>query len=359
MKISSVDIFTYNLPLKYPLKIGITPITDRQGAIVCIKTDDDLVGYGEAAPLDGLHSESLHDIIIQLKKIAPKLLEITYSNVFETVTELQKYENWHPTVQFAIESALFTIDESSKDHAGKTSLLPPVNRTILINSLIWGGGTSIKDNVLSSLQNNFRAIKIKVGRQPIEEEIKLITAVQQLIRQKAMLRLDANRKWTFEEAVTFFKSIDGDSVEYIEEPLNDPAKLPELYKKTGIPIALDESVVDSSIENFQTANWITAIILKPAVLGSLQKMLHYLDVAKKQNIKTVISDTFHSGIGLSFLVRLASIIKEQIPMGLDTYSWLDDDILTERLAVENGHFDLKQVMDICRNVDYSKLQRIE
>ena len=86
--------------------------------------------------------------------------------------------------------------------------------------------------------------------------------------------------------------------------------------------------------------------------------LRYINRAKELGLKVVISDTFHSGIGLSFLIRLASIITEPTPMGFDTYSWLKDDILVDRLPVKNGCFDLKTVMNICSKIDLTKLEKV-
>jgi len=131
-----------------------------------------------------------------------------------------------------------------------------------------------------------------------------------------------------------------------------------LYKETGLPIALDESLTEISPENFIHKHWINTLIIKPALIGSVKKTLEFINLAKTNGIKTVISDTFHTGIGLSFLIRLASIIAEPTPMGFDTYSWLDDDILLERLPIEDGSFDLKTVMDLGSKVDFSKLVKV-
>ena len=131
-----------------------------------------------------------------------------------------------------------------------------------------------------------------------------------------------------------------------------------MFKKTNFPIALDESLVEITPEKFKYEDWINALIIKPAVLGSVQKTIQYIALAKKYGIKSVISDTFHSGIGLSFLIRLASTLTEPTPMGFDTYSWLKEDILINRLPVKDGYFDLNTVLNYSRNVNISKLVKV-
>jgi O-succinylbenzoate synthase len=358
MKLTDIHIFKYHLPLKKPFHIGNNLLTSREGAIIKFDTETGLQGFGEAAPLPGLHKENLQDTIIQLKNIKPFLIGTQIENFPETINLLQDEKNWPPSIQFAIESAFLTLNKSS-DYQVRNHIFPESLRDkILINTLATGSISSINHQIEQSLKKKYRSIKVKVGKQSLREEIDLIKDIQKKIGESSTLRLDANRSWTFEEAVIFAGSFEDESIEYIEEPLKDPARLPELYKKTGLSIALDETLTEISPENFNYEDWINTLILKPAVLGSVQKSLEYINLAKTYGMKSVISDTFHTGIGLSLLIRLASIIDDPIPMGFDTYSLLDDDILVKRLPVEDGCFDLKTVMDSCEDVDYSKLKNI-
>jgi O-succinylbenzoate synthase len=358
MKQTDIHIFKYRLPFKDPLHIRQNVLTNREGAIIRLTTETGLQGFGEAAPLPGLHKENLKDTIDQLKDIQTQFNGTSTDNFAKTLNQLPNENLWLPSVQFAIESAFLNLFEEAPVQNLKMKLPKSVQSKIFINSLMSGSSESIKNNIEESLRRNYRSIKVKVGRKSLGEEIDLIRDIQKKIGNSSILRLDANRSWTFEEAVTFVDSLEFESIEYIEEPLKDPARLPELYRKTGLSIALDETLTEISPENFIYEDWINTLILKPAVLGSLDKTLKFMSLAITKGVKTVISDTFQTGVGLSFLIRLASIIEEPIPMGFDTYCWLDDDILVKRLPVEDGCFDLKTVMDRCENVDYSKLEKI-
>jgi len=358
MIVTEIHIYTYQLPLKQTLQIGNNTLINREGAIICVKTNTDLQGFGEAAPLPGLHQQNLHDVINQLKCIIPLMIGTTLENIFETTNQLQKENYWFPSVRFAIESALLNLIETGKNLNVENPLPKPVQDKIFINTLVTGNMSNIKRRISRSLTDNYRSIKVKIGRQSLDDEINLVEDIRNIIGKRASLRLDANRGWTYEEAVTFANSLDVKSIEYVEEPLKDRGKLPDLYKKTSLPIALDESMLEISPDKYKHEDWINTLILKPSVIGSIQKTLQYINLAKSYGIKTVISDTFHTGIGLSFLIRLASVIDKPTPMGFDTYSWLDDDILIDRLPVENGCFVLKRVMDRCQNVDFSKIEKV-
>lgn len=358
MKIKDCHINTYLLPLVQPLQIGNTPVTSRTGAIIQVITDSDLHGFGEAAPLPGLHQENLNDVRCQLNEIKPLLIGTQIHNMFKVVDQLQMENKWFPCVQFAIESALMSIAEESNLQNQKSLLPEPVHDKIYINALATGNASTILKKVEKSLTENYRSIKVKVGRNLLEEEIKLVQTTRQKIGDRINLRLDANRAWDFQDAVTFARSVKNLSIEYVEEPLKDPGKLPDLFEKTGLPIALDESLIELSPDSFELQEWINTLILKPAVIGSVRTTLQYIDLADNLGLKAVISDTFHTGIGLSFLIRLASIVSEKTAHGFDTYGWLKNDILVEKLPIKDGCFDLKTVMNLSRKVNFSKLEKV-
>jgi O-succinylbenzoate synthase len=358
MILSECHIYKYHLPLKESLQIGNATVNSREGILIELRTDSDAYGFGEAAPLPGLHQENLTDTINQLTALKPVLLGISLQNVYKLIDTYFQENSGYPSVHFAVESAIENLYIADKHYNKSNVLAESVNDQIFVNTLVTGNYNSVMRRVEQSRKDSYRAIKVKIGRKSLEEEIRLIDAIQKNIGKSVSLRLDANRSWSLEEASIFAQNIDCSLIEYIEEPLKNYKLLKDLYQKTGLPIAVDESLTEMSPILLQQENWIDTIILKPAVLGSLKNTCHYISLGKKLGIKTVISDTFHSGVGLSFLIRLASTISDEIPMGFDTYNWLADDILLERLTVNHGCFDLKSVMDLCTKVDYSKLERV-
>ena len=358
MKIEEIHIYTYHLPLLQPLRIGKTFITSRSGAIIHMKTNTNIHGFGEASPLPGLHQENLNDVEQKLCEIKLQFIGTKIQDMIDVVDNMQKKDKWFSCIQFAVESAILNISEQINLSDQKYMLPKPEKNKIFINSLAIGNASTILQIVEKSLAENYRSIKVKVGKKSLDEEINLVRTIREIIGDKITLRLDANRAWGFEEAVTFAKSVKDLAIEYIEEPLKESGKLVALYEKTDIPIALDESLIEIFPERFEAKNWINTLILKPAVIGSVRKTLHYIKLAKKSGQKIVISDTFHTGVGLSFMIRLASTINEPIPMGFDTYRWLEDDILVDRLPVEDGFYNLNTVMKLCRKVDFSKLIKV-
>ena len=162
----------------------------------------------------------------------------------------------------------------------------------------------------------------------------------------------------------FINSINKESIEYIEEPLKDPGKLEDLFIKTKISIALDESLLNLNLESLKSSilsmNWLYALILKPSILGGLEKTMRYVDISERTNKIAVISDTFHSGIGISLLACFAAAkIKRNSAAGLNTYQWLAKDLLRQRLTINRSSLNLSNTYSKSKNLKTSLLTKID
>jgi o-succinylbenzoate synthase len=359
MIIRQINIFTYQLPLRKPLKIKKQKITIREGAILQVKTDQNKISFGESAPLPGLHSENIEDALNQLAIIQSKLTGAHIPNISGIpgyLNTVMSANTWLPSVRFGVESALLNLYMVNEKKTNEKIFMPRRHDYVLINVLADGSQSDIVKAVRRGLDDGYQAVKIKVGRLTPEEDIVQVKRVYKLIKGKATLRLDANQAWDLTTAEHFLKGIADCDLEYIEEPLRKFQDLPVLYEKTRIPIAIDENIKSIPIVELGQNKWINTIVIKPAIIGSVNEVLEIIHRANELKIRCVLSDTFHSGIGLSFLVRLSASSDDMVPMGFDTYHCLKEDLLKKRLKVTGGCFNLNNIAISADHIDYAKLQ---
>ena len=175
----------------------------------------------------------------------------------------------------------------------------------------------------SLVLRGFRGIKLKVGRARVEDDIEMVRLVSERFGSSLILRCDANRSWTLDEALAFAKGVSGFEIEFIEEPVKDLADLKAFCELSSIPVALDEHLSDhlqgTTLENVveetallldSFAESLDAAVLKPAVLGSIEKFKAVVDVCSRLGIKPIVSSTFESSVGLQALVYLARYANE-------------------------------------------------
>lgn len=119
-------------------------------------------------------------------------------------------------------------------------------RHVAVNGLLdcQGSPEAAAAEAAALLQRQpFAALKIKVGRRADpEQDAAAVLAIRQTVGPGVALRADANRRWSLEQAVQFGKQAAAANLQYIEEPLACTADLPELHRRTGLALALDESV---------------------------------------------------------------------------------------------------------------------
>jgi len=334
MKVIDFNIKRYDLPLVKPLTINSNTIYHRSGVIIFLTDDAGFVGCGETASLPGLHKESLDEAILQLKSLKEKILSLqVHPSLFDFNGRLKKIfsEDLFPSVRLGIEMALFNLFRQVDN-----TFINSKTTTVNINGLVMPGDDLLAE-VYSLLKQGYSTIKIKVGRKSIDEDIKTVLTLKEIIKGKAVLRLDANRSWPLAEAIAFCRQVGPAAIEYIEEPLENIADLAAFFKETAMPVALDETIAVQRVDSMKELNGIDAFVLKPAVLGGFDRTAGFVRFAKKNHKKACLSSEFQTSLTLEAFVAFAAKIGiTDTTHGLDTGRWLAEDLFVNPLAISKG-----------------------
>lgn len=356
------EIFRYDLPLISPLPIADNQISVRSGFIIKIWNEDNFSGYGEIAPLPGFHKETLSPALENLKNGRSFLLNSEIPSHLEKLNN--GFEKWiavkniAPSVRFGLEMAILNLLANQNNQSLGALLSNTYKKTLELNGLVSGNENEIIRQVEQLVLSGYQIIKIKVGRKTVEEEIQTVQKIKKILNPKARLRLDANRSWEFQDAVRFGKAIGSDNIEYVEEPISDINKSNGFYEQTGIPIALDESLTEIPQDTFKNINGLKAFVIKPSLLGGFERSMEFIRFGLENNIYSVISSTFESGLGLIALANFAAGINPGIAMGLDTYKWFKNDLLESGINANHGKLDLELINKQKQSIRQDLLKKI-
>ncbi|WP_412063553.1 o-succinylbenzoate synthase [Rubrivirga sp. IMCC45206] len=326
MTIAAFDLVPYALPLREPVVWGGQAHVQRRGVLVRIEGADGAVGWGDAAPLPGFSAESLDQARAELVALAEVLRgrELTPAEALlgGSVATALDAAGLSPSARFGLDLALAELAAQELGRTLPQALHPDPAVVLPLNGLVMGGGSLAVASAKRLGEQGYPAVKLKVGRQPVDDDLPLVTAVRKALPDAVALRLDANRAWGWDDAVRFAEGVRGLALDYIEEPLRDASRLPELWHDTGLPVAVDESVQEGA----PIRGWATAAVLKPTLVGGIGATIRRATEARLVGVRPVLSAAFESGVGLRGIAALAAATGAE-PAGLDTYRWLAADVL--------------------------------
>jgi L-alanine-DL-glutamate epimerase-like enolase superfamily enzyme len=95
-----------------------------------------------------------------------------------------------------------------------------------------------------NLKKGFRAIKMKVGRDRMSEDVARIKAMREHLGDGFPLMVDANMKWTVDESIRRARAFQPFELVWLEEPTipDDVAGHVRIVREGGLPIATGENM---------------------------------------------------------------------------------------------------------------------
>ena len=95
-----------------------------------------------------------------------------------------------------------------------------------------------------NLSQGFRAIKMKVGRERLSEDVARVRAIRELLGPDGPLMVDANMRWSADQAIRAARALAGHDVYWLEEPTapEDVAGHVRIVREGGMPVAAGENL---------------------------------------------------------------------------------------------------------------------
>ncbi len=339
MKIDQVDIYRYHLNFKEPVRVKDQILTGRDGLLVGLTSDKGAEGFGEIAPLPGFSREALDIALDQIKDLKSSLtgtiIPATVANMDGHLSKWWQEKHLASSVRCGIEMAVLNLAANTK-HIGLNELLSDdFSDNIRVHGLLQGNITQVVTQARVLSKRGFISMKLKVGGH-LEEDIEKVQAINDALDGHALLHVDANRRWNFEQAMEFGKHVSCAAIEYIEEPFADLSRVSEFFQETLIPVALDESLGKLTFAEVKAMDGVDYVVLKPMMLGGIEKTWEMMRDARNVALNAVISSSYESGVGILGLAHLAGDGNHHVSVGLDTLKYFDQDLLIKPLLIERG-----------------------
>ncbi len=257
MHIKKIALFEFRRPFKLTFLSPHTSRTSAESVVVQLIFENGIAGYGESAPRDYVTGETCSTVADLVEKVfAPALLSHPITSAKDVHELLNSLEQECLERAFKhYNSALGAIDIALLDALGNAQKLPAADylgpmrqkKAPLSISLPLVPLEKIEGLFAKYRNLDFKHIKIILS-QNAEDNRKRVELVRNLLGGDVDLRVEANGKWTYEQAVSNLEKLMEYGISSVEEPLSigDIKGFQKLKRLFDLNIIVDESMCSLS-----------------------------------------------------------------------------------------------------------------
>lgn len=337
-RIRDVEIFPFNLGMKEVIKIAIGTDVAADNVLVRLRTEDGVIGYGEASPYSPVTGETQQTDVAMGKSMVPILKGKDAFSIARIVSEMESFAPGNGSIKAALETALWDI-------CGKIAGQPICNlvgsyRDSFETDMTVGIDTPqvMAEKAREVVRLGYTTIKVKVGDNP-PLDIERIRAVRAAIGPDIKFRIDANQGWSPSQAVHVLRAVADQQLQMCEQPVIywDWPGLRFVRENVGTPIIVDESVhvAHDAIVGIRE-NAMDAINIKLMKCGGILQAIRIAQVADAANLKCMLGCMDETRVGLTAAAHVIASQKNIEFADLDAFVFHDVDPVIGGMEVRNG-----------------------
>lgn len=306
----NVSVAERRFAFRAPLRTAYGELRGR--AVLELQVEEgEVVGVGEAAPLEPYDGVSLDAVRAALERCRP-LLEDAAHGDREELVDACWLEAGLPQAVAAVDLALWDLEgkQTARPVAGLLGAhaLAPVPVSAAIGAVDRAGAAA---EAAAAVADGFTTLKVKVG---VGDDAGRLAAVR-AVAPEAALRADANGAWTVDEAVAALASLEGVGLELIEEPVHGLEALRALRERVEVPIVMDETAAEPGAVSSGAAD---GVCLKVAACGGISGLLAAAEAARAAGAFVYVGSTYDGPVGIAAGVHAAAALQPTPACGLAT-----------------------------------------
>ena len=315
MIIQNIETKRIAVPLKKPFKTALRTVETLESILVKITCDNGMVGWGEASATVVITGDSLPSIEgAIMQTIRPQLIGMSvlaHEQVFHTLHHSMAGNS----------SAKAAVDIALYDLLAKRANMPlyqflggyrkqlETDYTVSVNS-----PQEMGEDAAAYIKEGFNVLKIKVGKDEIEQDIARIQEIRKTVGYDVKIRLDANQGWNVKEAIRSIRKMEdmGLDIELVEQPVkaHDLEGLKRVTDSVDTPIMADESVFSPAqalavLQN-RAADMINIKLMKA---GGIYKAQLINQLAEEYGVPCMVGSMIESRLSVSAAAHFAASKK--------------------------------------------------
>lgn len=283
MVIRDIVVRQLKLPLVKPYRVSFRTYTEFEPIVVEMVAEDGSVGWGEAYVPAGSTAESAESA---WQFCCGQAARLTGKSALEIHEHLDREVPAAPFASCAMLSALAMVTRHSAlvtSEELRIPLLVPVSATTR---------EAIVPEIEERLAQGYRTFKVKVGWE-VDTDLQRVRWVQEALRGRAMLTMDANRGYDLEQGMRFASNLDPEGIVLFEQPCeaDEWDANAKVARVSTVPLMLDESIRnEQDIDRAASLENVKFVKMKLKRVGGVERALRSMKRAQDLGLGICLGD---------------------------------------------------------------------
>jgi L-alanine-DL-glutamate epimerase-like enolase superfamily enzyme len=312
MEITGVDVVGERIPFADAFPVSYGTHSDTDHLFVRLRTDGDLVGYGEGTALAWFTGEVTEGMAgVVERHVAPLLTGESLDDAATAFDAFRREYPGAPGAKAAVDLALFDLRAKRAGVPVHELLGPQARESVPVTWVLPAlSPEEVATKAGEKADAGFRSFKVKADGD-VEGDAARVNAVLGAIPDDAVLRVDANTGWErfgrARRAVERFD--DPDRIEYVEQPVatNRSPDMGRLWEATDVPVFADEAAnTPEDVAAFGREGTVAGCHLKLAKSGSLSRLKEIQGVAARNGMTVTVVSAFGTSLEAAANVHLGA-----------------------------------------------------
>jgi L-alanine-DL-glutamate epimerase-like enolase superfamily enzyme len=362
MKIREIENMLVRVPLGRPVSTSTQTFTTREFNVVRLTTEQGITGVGYARGGELVRAAVEHELRPLVVGRDALATETLWDDVWRRTGLVGR--------RGAVLRALSALDIALWDIKAKAAGLPlyqllggavPSVPAYVSGGYYRDGETEqeLAREMAGYVERGFRAVKMRVGRLPLRQDVRRVAAVRAAIGEETELMVDANQAYRSSAvAIAAGRAFADEGVSWLEEPLG----LEHLAATAEVAAALDLPIAGGEVES---TRWAFRDIIEQKVYDILQPDVTVVGGISEWLKVAALASTWSLALAPHYFFEVHAHLVAATPAAVCVeYFYPDSDIITfdpllaEPLTPTNGVLRLNERPGIGLELDDTMLARL-
>ena len=360
VQITALEAIPFALPYRRAPRFASGSVESADNVLVRVHTDAGLVGQAEAQPRPYTYGETQASIVEAVGGQLSEALTGVDPLRGELVAERCASISGNQVARGAVDLAVWDLVGQILGCPCHMLLGGFANHVAAAHMVSFGEAAAMAEEAVEVNQRlGVRTFKVKVGRAPAVD-VASVRAIREALPD-ADLYVDANRGWSYDDAVQAGDELAELGVRAIEEPISieDAAGRRRLAARWVVPLGGDESCISLvHVARALEEGAVGVVSIKTARTGFTESR-RILDLCLALHVPMIVGSQYEGAIGAAATIAFASAFAATAGQPAEITNFLDlaDDLVLLAPEIRDGRVAVSARPGLGVEVDEERLAR--